>query len=231
MPGVQIPAFGRTKQNPSEEGQGEAAQDHQEEIPPSRIQGRGTGDSFAWCKQTDESESSKAAPSGPPPQPEQFCLDQPKTISAAARTDDKEPDNAEIQHDSCSEVAPSLRTPSPPDNDSDNASLFKTILCAGGSTGISTSIPSGGTASNGEQDDNVAEEGGNVGEQDCDLGEQDCDLREHSTGGADSVNEHVEEEPLENEPSLIREKDKEKTPPEHNNAYSVSPPHLGHQKI
>ena len=36
LPGVQIPAFGRIEQNPSEEGRGEAAQDYQEEIPPSR---------------------------------------------------------------------------------------------------------------------------------------------------------------------------------------------------
>ena len=71
--------------------------------------------------------------------------------------DDMEPDRAEIHHDSCSEVAPSLWTPFSPDDDGNSASFFRMILRAGGYIGIFASVPSGGAASGGEQGDNIVE--------------------------------------------------------------------------
>lgn len=105
---------------------------------------------FARSEQNDESESSKAAPSGPPSRPEAFCSDQAKSTTTAVGTDDKEADRAEVQRDGCREVAPFLRTPSPPDDDGDSASFFKAVSRAEGSMGISASLPSGGAASGGQ---------------------------------------------------------------------------------
>jgi hypothetical protein len=90
--------------------------------------------------------------------------------------------------------------------------MFRTIQRTGGSTGASASIPSFGA--------------GNVGKQGCD-GKQ-------SAGGTESKSEQVEEEPLDYEPSPVREKNKEKTPPQDDDVYSLStlsPPRQGHQKV
>ena len=102
--------------------------------------------------------------------------------------------------------------PSPLDDDSDSASMFTTIQCTGGSIGIYASILSCGV-------DDVGEQGGD---------------NKQSVGGVEGESEHVEEEPFDYEPSLVREKDKEKTPPQDDDVYSLSkliPPCLGHQKV
>jgi hypothetical protein len=86
--------------------------------------------------------------------------------------------------------------------------MFRTIQRTGGSTGTSASIPSAGAGDIGKQ-------GG-------------------SAGGGEGKSEQVEEEPLDYEPSPVREKDKEKTPPRDDDVYSLStlsPPRQGHQKV
>jgi hypothetical protein len=105
-----------------------------------------------------------------------------------------------------------LVTPSPPDDDGNTTSMFMMSQRIGGSMGTSASIPSCGT--------------GNVGGQGGD-GKQ-------SASGAEGESEHVEEEPLDYKPSSVREKYKEKTPPQDDDVYSLSkliPPRLGHQKV
>jgi hypothetical protein len=87
--------------------------------------------------------------------------------------------------------------------------MFTTIHRIGVSTGTSASIPSCGAG-------DVREQGGN--------GKQ-------SAGGGEGESEYVEEEPLDYEPSPVREKDKEKAPPQDDDVYSFSkliPPRLGH---
>jgi hypothetical protein len=123
-----------------------------------------------------------------------------------------EPNRGEIPPQGCSEVVPALRTPSSLDNDSDTASMFTTIQRTGGSTGTSASIPSSSAG---------------------DVGKQGGDGKQ-SAGGAEGKSEQVEEEPLDYEPSPVREKDKEKTPPQDDDVYSLSklsPPCQGHQKV
>jgi hypothetical protein len=86
--------------------------------------------------------------------------------------------------------------------------MFRTMQRAGGSTGTSASIPS---ASAGD----IGKQGG-------------------SAGGAEGNSEQVEEEPLDYEPSPVREKDKEKSPPGDDDVYSLStlsPPRQDHQKV
>jgi hypothetical protein len=122
------------------------------------------------------------------------------------------PDRGEIPPQVCSEVVPTLRTPSPKDDDGDTPSMFRTIQRIGGSTGTSTSIPSSGAG---------------------DVGKQGGDGKQ-STGGAEGKSEQVEEEPLDYEPSPVREKNKEKTPPQDDDVYSLSTlstPRQGHQKV
>jgi hypothetical protein len=90
--------------------------------------------------------------------------------------------------------------------------MFTTIQRTGGSTGTSASIPTCGAG---------------------DIGGQGGDGK-HSVGGAEGESEHVEEEPLDYEPSPVRVKDKEKTPPQDDDVYSLSklsPPRQGHQKV
>jgi hypothetical protein len=86
--------------------------------------------------------------------------------------------------------------------------MFRTIQRTRGSTGTSASFPSFGAG---------------------DVGKQGGDGKQ-SAGGAEGKSEQVEEEPLDYEPSPVREKDKEKTPPHDDDVYSLStlsPPSLG----
>ena len=66
------------------------------------------------------------------------------------------------------------------------------------------------------------------------IGEQDGDIGKYSTGGTKCESKHAEEEPVDYEPSPVKEKDKEKTPPKDDDVYSLSkliPPCLDHQKV
>jgi hypothetical protein len=110
-------------------------------------------------------------------------------VSAAAETEDTEPDRPELHRDGCSEVEPSLRTPSPPDDDGDSAALYRTISRTGGSTGISASITSGGAADVGEKAGDVGEHARDVGEHNSDLGEEGGAVGEHSAGGDEGEKE------------------------------------------
>jgi hypothetical protein len=213
LPGVPALVFGRTEENQTEQRPGEAAINDREETPPTRAQGRGTGDTFGRSKQNDESKAFEASSSSPPLGHGHLRSDRPNTtLPVPAGTENMELDRGEIPRHGCSEVVPTLRTPSPLDDDGDTESMFTTIQCTGGSTGTFTSIPSFGA-------DDVGKQGGD--------GKQ-------SAGSAEGESEHVEEEPLDYEPSPIREKDKEKTPPQDDNVYSLSklsPPRQGHQKV
>jgi hypothetical protein len=209
LPGVPTPALGRTEENQNKERPSEAAVNDREQTPPTRAQGGGTTGRFGGSKQNDESEASQASSSGPPVRPGDLCSDQAKnTVPAPAGTGNTERGRGEIPAQGCSEVVPLLRTPSRPDDDGDSPSMFRTMQRAGGSTGTSASIPSAGAGDIGKQ-------GG-------------------SAGGAEGNSEQVEEEPLDYEPSPIREKDKEKSPPGDDDVYSLStlsPPRQGHQKV
>jgi hypothetical protein len=213
LSGVPTPALGGTKENQSEERPDEAAVNDREQTPPTRAQDGGTRDRFGRSKQNDESEASEASSSGPPVRPGDLCSDQAKnTVPAPARTGNTERGRDEIPPQGCSEVVPPLRTPSPPDDDGDTPSMFRTMQCTGGSTGTSASIPSAGAG---------------------DIGKQGGDGKQ-SAGGVGGKSEQVEEEPLDYKPSPVREKDKEKTPPRDDDVYSLStlsPPRQGHQKV
>jgi hypothetical protein len=111
-----------------------------------------------------------------------------------------EPDRGEISRQGCSEIVPALWMLSPPDDDGDSTSMFTTIHRTGVSTGTSASIPSSGA-------DDIGGQGGD--------GKQ-------SGGGAEGESKHLEEEPLDYGPSLIREKDEEKIPPQDDDVYSLS---------
>jgi hypothetical protein len=213
IPGFPTLVLGRTEENQSEERPREAAVNDREQTPPTCAQGGGTRDRFGRSKQNDESEALEASSSGPPVRPGDLCSDRAKnTLPAPAGTENTEPDRGEIPLQDCSEVVPALRTPSLPDDDGDTPSMFRTIQRTGGSTGTSASIPSA--------------RAGDVGKQGGD-GKQ-------SAGGAEGKSEHIEEKPLDYEPSPVREKDKEKTPPQDDDVYSLSilsPPRQGHQKV
>jgi hypothetical protein len=71
-----------------------------------------------------------------------------------------EPDKGEIPRQGCSKVVPALRTPSPPNDDEDTPSMFKTIQCTGGSTGTSASIPSSGAGDVGKKGGNGKQSAG-----------------------------------------------------------------------
>jgi hypothetical protein len=220
LPGVSTPIFGRTSQNVSEELAPEAAV---EETPPSRAQGGGNGQSFARPEQNQQSEASQP-PGGRPLLAGHVSLDQPKTTaSEAAGTEEEEPDRAEVLQDGCNEVLTSFRTQFPPDDDGDGASISEAPPGTGGSRGISASIPSGGAADAGN-------EGGDVGEQNSNVREEGGNDEDHSARGAEvaegdevaeNQEEHVEEEPLDYEPSPLREKEKEMTRPEEDDAWSL----------
>jgi hypothetical protein len=213
LPGVPALAFGRTEENQTEERPGEATMNDPEVTPPTRAQGGGTRDRFGRSEQNDESEASEASPTGSPLGPGHLCSDRPNaTLPAPARTENIEPDRGEIPHQGCSEVVPALRTPSPVDDDGNTASMFTTLQRTGGSTGTSASFPSSGAG---------------------DVGKQGGDDKQ-SASGAKGNSEHVEEEPLDYEPSPVREKDKEKTLPQDDDVYSLSKmslPHQGQQKV
>jgi hypothetical protein len=141
--GVPTPALGWTEENQSKERPGEAAINDREQTPPTRAQGGGTRDRFGQSEENDESEASEASSSGPPVGPGDLCSDRAKnTLPAPAGTENTEPDRSEILRQGCSEVVPTLRTPSPPDDDGNTPSMFRTIQCTRGSTGTSASIPS-----------------------------------------------------------------------------------------
>jgi hypothetical protein len=213
LPGVPTPTLGRTEENQSEERPGEATVNDREQTPPTRAQGGGTRDSFGRSKKNDESEASEVSSSGPPVRPGDLCSDRAKNIvPALAGTGNTGRGRSEIPPQGCSKVVLPLRTPSPPDDDGNTPSMFRTMQQTGGSTGTSASIPSAGTG---------------------DIGKQGGDGKQ-SAGGAEGNSEQVEEEPLDYEPSPVREKDKEKTPPRDDDVYSlstVSPPRQGHQKV
>jgi hypothetical protein len=145
IPGVPTPALGRTEENQSEEHPGKAAVNDREQTPPTRVQGGGTRDKFGRSKQNDESEASEASSSSPPVRPGDLCSDRAKNIvPAPARTGNTERGRSEIPPQGCSEVVPPLRTLSPPDDDGDTPSMFRTMQRTRGSTGTSASIPSAG---------------------------------------------------------------------------------------
>ena len=213
LPGVPTPAFGRTQENVSEEHAGEAAV---EETPPNRAEGGRGGQIFGRSKQNEEAEASQAA-GGRSLSPGHLCSDQAKTTApGGAGTEETEHDRAKMLQDGCNEVLTSFRTQSPPDDDgdSDSASLFLTTSGSRGYTGISASNPSGGAA-------DAAEQGGAAGEQPSDLQEEGGDDKEHIAGSAEGEEEHVEEEPLDYEPSPLREKEKEMSTSEEGDAYSL----------
>jgi hypothetical protein len=192
LPGVPAPAFGRTEENQTEERPSEAAVNDWEETPPTRTQGGGTGDTFGRSEQNDKLEASEASPTSSPLGPGHLFSDRPNAIlPAPAGTENIEPDRGEIPRQGCSEVVPALRMPSPADDDCDTASMFTTLQRTRGSTVTSASIPSSGAG---------------------DVGKQGGDGKQ-SAGSAEGESEHVEEKPLDYEPSPVREKDKEKTPP------------------
>jgi hypothetical protein len=87
--------------------------------------------------------------------------------------------------------------------------MFTTIQHTRGSTGTFASIPSSGAG---------------------DVGKQGGDGKQSAEG----KRKQVEEEPFDYEPSPVREKDKEKTPPQDDDVYSLSKlsaPRQGHQKV
>ena len=211
LPGVPTPAFGRTEQNQRPR---EAAE---EETPPTRTQGGGTGHTFGGSEQNEESRASEAPPTGVAVQAAHVSLDQVNN-TAAAGTENIDSEKAEVHPDGCHEVVTSTRPPTPPDDDGDSASQLKTNPHTGGSGGSCAPIPSGGAA-------NVEEQGGDVGD---DSGK----VNEHISGGAEGGNEHVEDEPVDYEPSPTREKDEEKRVPEDDDdMWSISPARLDNQKV
>jgi hypothetical protein len=126
-----------------------------EETPPTRAQGGGTGDTFLWFKQNDESEAFEAVPNRPSHGPGLLCLDQAKsTVLAPAPRENMESNKGIISLQGCSEIVPALRMPSPPDDDCDSTSLFTTVQRTRVSTGTPASIPSSNTC-------DIGGEGGN----------------------------------------------------------------------
>ena len=149
--GAPAPIFGQTKENKTEERPGRIVVDDREETPPTHAQGGRTKDRFGRSEQNNKLETSEASLSGLPLRLGHLYLDWPNSIvPAPVGMENIEFDRGEIPRQGCSEVVPSLRTPSPPDDDDDSASMFTTIQSIGGSTGISASIPSCGTGDIGE---------------------------------------------------------------------------------